>query len=121
MRRLVAIAALLVVAACRREQEDRRPRLEKTLTELRTAIAQFRDDNGRGPHTLEELVPRYLPRVPADPLTGSTTTWRLTTEEKVQPSADFSATAPPPSRPEIMDVHSGAPGADRDGRRWGEY
>jgi general secretion pathway protein G len=118
--RFVLIAALLL-AACRNEHPVHDAVMRDTLNQMRTAIDHFHDDNGRYPHTLEELVPRYLTRVPVDPVTNSAATWRLTTEETVRPSADFSATAPPESKPQIIDVHSGAPGADSSGKRWSDY
>ena len=116
------VLAVLLCAGCRTEERPvHDAAMRDTLAAMRTAIAHFHDDNSRHPHTLEELVPRYLPAIPRDPVTGSSTTWRLTTEETVQPSADFSVTAAPPSRPEIINVRSGAPGADSGGKPWAEY
>lgn len=116
------LLAVLLVTACRSEEgvvHD--AAMRDSLVKIRTAIAHFRDDNGRHPHALDELVPRYLPNVPVDPVTKSSTTWRLVTEETVQPSADFSATAAPASKPEIIDVRSGATGTDSTGKPWADY
>jgi hypothetical protein len=101
----------LVCFACKQPEVKRDPTaaLKQTLATMRGAIAAFRKDNGRYPRTLNELVPKYLPRIPADPATGSAATWRLVTEETVQPSSDFttnSSTAPSDSV--IIDVRSGA-------------
>ena len=116
------LLAALLCAACRTEERPVHDgAMRDTLAKMRTAIAHFRDDNARHPHTLDELVPRYLPAIPIDPVTKSSTTWRPTTEEAVRPSADFSATAAPPSTPEIINVRSGAPGADSTGKPWAEY
>ena len=41
-----------------------------TLMRVATAIAWYESEKGRVPERLDELVPRYLPRVPACPLTG---------------------------------------------------
>ena len=117
------LLAVLLCGGCRTDEE--RPvhdaAMRDTLAKMRTAIGHFHDDNSRHPHTLEELVPRYLPTIPVDPVTKSSTTWRLTTEETVHPSADFSATAAAPSKPRIINVRSGAPGADSTGKPWAEY
>jgi general secretion pathway protein G len=121
MRR--ALAAVLLLAACAKEAPVvvHDAAMRDTLAQLRTAIAHFRGDNNRGPHSLEELVPRYLAKVPIDPVTGSPTTWRLTTEEAVQPSTDFSTKTAEAPKPQIIEIHSGAPGADSTGKRWSEY
>jgi general secretion pathway protein G len=126
-------AALLVVLALaaggflvyrdREQREAERLRAEalaRTVTELRAAIAKHHADTGRYPATLQELVPQYLPKVPADPITGSAN-WRFTTEETVTPSEDFTAAAAPRPQPVITDVHSAAPGADANGRAWSDY
>jgi len=116
------LLAVLLCIACRSEERPvHDAAMRDTLAKMRTAITHFHDDNARHPHTLEELVPRYLAAIPVDPVTKSAMTWRLTTEETVQPSADFSATAAPPSKPEIINVRSGAPGADSTGRLWADY
>lgn len=122
MRARVAWFLLFALFACKRETApDHAPAMQQTLGTLRSAIAKFRDDNGRGPHSLEELVPRYLARVPADPVTNSAATWRLTTEESVQPNADFSPGTAAASAPQIVEIHSGAPGADPNGKPWADY
>jgi hypothetical protein len=79
MRALLLIAALLCAACGPDERVAHEATMRDTLAQMRTALAHFEDDNGRYPHSLDELVPRYLPRVPADPVTKSATTWRLTT------------------------------------------
>lgn len=105
---LLAIA--IVCAACERTAPDTRPQeLRAQLTSMRTAIRSFHRDHGRYPHSLEELVPKYLPSVPVDPMTGTNTTWRLTTEEIVPQNADFT-TAATQTQSYVLDVHSGAGG-----------
>jgi general secretion pathway protein G len=119
VRRGAAVLALLLVCtavatACKEEKRvDRDAELKKTLTEMRGAIDRFRQDNQRYPRSLDELVPKYLPRIPRDPITGSATTWQLVTEESVQPSSDFSTTAtaktaPAQNAPVVIDIRSGA-------------
>ena len=88
--------------------------LHEALKEMRGAIAKFHEDRGRHPHSLIELIPVYLHRIPVDPMTGGADTWRFTTEETVQPSEDFSDEAAPKSQTFIIDVHSSAPGYSND-------
>ncbi len=84
--------------------------LKATLYVMRNALDEYNKDHGRYPSTLQELVPKYLRKMPVDPVTKSSTTWQLITEETVQPSSDFTtattATAVP--RSVIIDVRSGA-------------
>jgi hypothetical protein len=121
MRAAAALTVLVVLGCNRAEEVQREAQMKEALLALRTAMTHFADDNGRGPATLEELVPRYLARVPVDPVTGSAKTWRLTTQETVRPSRDFSTDTTPPPKPEIIEVGSGAPGTDRAGKRWADY
>lgn len=121
MRVMFLVAALLCAACGPDERVAHEQPMRDTLAQMRGALAKFKDDNGRHPHSLDELVPRYLPRVPADPVTGSATTWRLTTEESVQPSSDFSTSTAAVAKPQIIAVHSGAPGTDSSGKRWSDY
>ncbi|HEX3068549.1 MAG TPA: hypothetical protein VHX14_08230 [Thermoanaerobaculia bacterium] len=82
---------------------------------MRHAIATYKKSHGHGPSTLHEA----MAHIPIDPLTHSTTTWRLTTEETVQVD-DFTPSASA-KRIEILEVHSGAGGRDGGGRRYSEY
>ena len=76
----------------------------------------------RYPKSLQELVPKYIRTIPKDPITGSDTTWRVTTEETVQPNNDFvSGAAAPNTEKYIVDVHSGASGKDANGVRFADY
>jgi general secretion pathway protein G len=95
--------------------------LRQTLASMRKAIRDFRAREGRYPRTLQELVPKDLPAIPVDPVTGLATIWRVTTEETVQPSSDFTPGAAPKSDSYIIDVHSGASGLDANGLPFGDY
>ena len=110
MRRAHVLLLLLVCLACKQPEVRRDDEgLKRTLATIRAALESFRKDNGRYPHTLDELVPQYLPSIPADPVTGSATTWRLVTEESVQPSADFTKDGTAAAHGAvIIDVRSGA-------------
>ncbi|HEY0158165.1 MAG TPA: hypothetical protein VGF28_12845 [Thermoanaerobaculia bacterium] len=109
-RALLAVA-LLLACACKQQEPVRRhdDAVKQTLARIRGAIATFQREQGRYPRTLEELVPKYLPAVPVDPATGSAKSWRLVTEETVQPNADFTTATSSPTGAVIIDVRSGAP------------
>ena len=50
--------------------------LKSTLHVMRDTIDRFRDDKGRYPETLQELVDQhYLKEIPVDPVTDSRQTW----------------------------------------------
>src|SRR5690349_2518168 len=95
--------------------------LKDNLATMREAIENFHHDQNRYPRTLQELVPRYMARIPVDPVTDSATTWRVTTEETVQPSSDFTTAAAPKGETYIVDVHSGAEGKDATGIPFASY
>lgn len=98
------------------------------LAEMRAALARYKADTGQYPHTLEELIPKYLRVIHPDPLTNAAD-WRVTTEETVQPSSDFQTTTAEASKPAlsgvegpvIIDVRSNAPGTDRSGVPYANY
>lgn len=95
--------------------------LQDNLATMRKAIKNFHDDNGRYPHNLNELVPNYIRRIPLDPFTEEAD-WRVTTEETVRPSSDFStSTTGTASETYIIDVHSNASGKDATGKPLADY
>jgi hypothetical protein len=118
--RAFLVFVLLGALACKDHQAEREALLRQHLAQMRAAIARHRSETGRHPSTLHDLVPRYLPAIPNDPVAQSND-WRFTTEETVQPSADFQTSTVLPSSSVIIDVHSSAPGADRDGVLYSNY
>ncbi|HEX7831278.1 MAG TPA: hypothetical protein VF787_16595 [Thermoanaerobaculia bacterium] len=88
-------------------RDERVDMLRTDLTQIRKSIAKFKEDNGRYPHSLEELVPKYMRRIPADPVTRRPN-WKLDTEETVVPTNDFGATTTAKSETYVIDVHSAA-------------
>lgn len=76
-------------------QKAREAVLKQTLFVLRDVIDKYRGDKGKYPPTLADLVTAgYLRVVPADPLTGSASTWQEMQEDQ---------------EGGIWDVHSGSP------------
>jgi general secretion pathway protein G len=74
---------------------------------MRDVIAQYHGDKGSYPESLEALIDQgYLRKVPTDPFTKSTVTWRLTYEGR--PGTEGTRG--------IVNVHSGARGKTHDGR-----
>ena len=77
--------------------------LRQNLAAIRESIDRFHADRDRYPAALQELVlARYLLTVPMDPMTERSDSWVLVA---------------PPGHPagQVFDVHSGAPGAAKDG------
>jgi general secretion pathway protein G len=78
--------------------------LLENLRTTRQAIDKFYGDQGRYPDSLDELVARkYLHKLPFDPVLESSRTWTLLPPE-------------PPSRGNVAEIRSRAPGATHDGR-----
>jgi general secretion pathway protein G len=81
--------------------------LRSNLHSMRDVISQYHGDRGSYPESLEALIDAgYLRKVPIDPFTKSQMTWRLTYEGC--PGMDGTRG--------VVNVHSGAHGAARDGR-----
>jgi general secretion pathway protein G len=106
---VMAIVALLVSIAAPRyfRSVDRAKEnaLRTSLNVMRDALDQFAADKGRFPDSLSELVEaRYLRSVPADPATGSSTTWIILSP------------VDPATKGKVYDIRSGAAGRASDGR-----
>ena len=120
--RLRALLLLSLLALACREKVDtaRDETLKQDLVQMRQAIAKYRADTGHYPPSLEALVPRYLAAIPNDPITRAKD-WRLTTEESVEPSSDFTTGTSTAPAAVVVDVHSAASGADRNGVPYSNY
>lgn len=109
MRLRTFIAIALLAVACQHEEPPQYDAdIRSKLAVMRQAIHRFHRDKGRYPYTLNELVPNYLRAIPIDPVTESTTTWQLITEDTVQPNSDFTTATSEQPKPVIIDVRSGA-------------
>lgn len=117
---IIGILAGVAIANVKYAQRKaREAALKHNLFEMRKAIDDFYADNQRYPNDLNELVPKYLRKIPKDPITNS--------EEWEQvPATD---TALPGDVPEtemsdsgagsgIMDVKSLAEGTTLDGEAY---
>ena len=118
---LGAVYGTFIIRAEKIAHFERAHHLRLNLQEMRKGIADFRAAEGRYPRDLTELVPKYLRKIPVDPVTKTATTWRVTTEETVQPSNDFTSAAPAKDETYIIDVHSSATGMDANGKPFADY
>jgi general secretion pathway protein G len=119
---IVLLGAAYSARTIHKEKEQHYARaaaLKDNLASMRKAIARFRETEGRYPRTLPELVPKYLRRIPTDPVTNKAE-WRLETEETVQPSTDFTEKVPATAS-YVIDVRSTAGGKDADGVPFSTY
>lgn len=112
---LAAVGLLLAVAAPRYVQHldvAREVTLKEDLRAMRDAIDKFYSDQGRYPGALEELVTkRYLRAVPVDPLTGSSSSWKVVAPSNGSNTQDAG----------VFDVRSGANGQARDGSHYAAW
>ncbi|HVE71521.1 MAG TPA: type II secretion system protein G [Thermoanaerobaculia bacterium] len=121
MKSRAVLLIVLVAFACREKYDAARDAaLKDNLFQMRKAIENYRADHGTYPPSLDALVPNYIRKIPADPITRETN-WRVTTEESVQPSADFTTGTAAAASAVVVEVHSAAPGSDRDGVPYANY
>jgi general secretion pathway protein G len=110
---LAGIAIVQQRYAVRKAQEAA---LRTDLFEMRKAIDNFFADKQRYPTDLNELVPRYLRKIPPDPLT-KTADWETVQDNPADPNApsatDTTGTAAQMG-PGVIDIKSKAQGATLD-------
>jgi general secretion pathway protein G len=108
---LVSIAVPLYQKSILRTKETV---LRNNLMTLRTVIDEYTYDKQKAPQTLQDLVQEgYLLRVPEDPMTGSTTTWRIVMEDATQSANQ--------TEPGIFDVHSTSDKISLDGTPYADW
>jgi general secretion pathway protein G len=110
---VMSVVALLVALAVPRYfgnlEKSKETALRHTLAVTRDSIDKYYADNGKYPDELATLVSkRYLRSLPVDPITESSATWTV-----VPP--------PDPEKAGVYDVRSGAEGAGRNGKPFGEW
>src|SRR5262245_6285542 len=98
------------VGSLRRAKEGA---LQQNLWTMRKAVDFYANDKGKRPLSLDELVSAgYLREIPADPFTRSNRTWTIEREKE---------SSAPNTPAGIIDVHSGAAGADKNGMGYNRY
>lgn len=110
---VIAIIGILATMALPSMQRSiiraRETSLKNTLFVFRDVIDQYYGDHGRYPDSLEDLVTKgYIRSVPADPFTGSRTTWIVIPPEGEEEGA-------------VYDVHSGSYKVGLDGKPYNEW
>ena len=96
--------------------------LKTNLRTIRDLIDQYYGDQGHYPETLDVLVDKgYVRLVPYDPLTKSSTTWKLVFEEPDPLLEPAETDVPESGEPGIIDVHSGSPAIALDGSPYAEW
>ena len=87
--------------------------LQQNLWAMRRAIDFYWQDKERPPQSLKELANAgYLREIPADPFTKSNQTWVVEREK---------TSSVPGAAPGVSDIHSGASGADKNGKAYNQY
>lgn len=87
--------------------------LQQDLWAMRRAIDYYKTDKEKAPQSLQDLVQAgYLREIPIDRLTKSNKTWVIGNKAE---SSEQTAKAG------ITDVHSGASGADANGKPYNQY
>ena len=108
---LVSIAIPLYQKSILRTKESV---LRNNLMTLRTTIDEYTYDKQKAPQALQDLVQEgYLRQVPVDPMTGSSTTWKIVMEDALQSVNQ--------SEPGIFDVHSGSDKMGLDGTPYSDW
>jgi len=110
---VLAIVALLLTLAVPRffpsVDASRDTILRENLRNTRDVIDQYRDDTGRYPDSLEQLVEKkYLRELPMDPVLESRDGWTI------EPPAEG-------EQGEVGNLRSSAPGNDRNGTPYAEW
>ena len=108
---LVAIAVPMYQKSILRTKETV---LKQNLFTLRTVIDEYTYDKGKAPQSLQDLVTEgYVRDVPADPMTGSNTGWKIIMEDAV--------TSINQTEPGIFDIRSGSDKKSLEGTPYNEW
>ena len=107
------LAGIAVVQVKNMQRKARETALKKDLHDMREAIDNFYADKQRYPSDLNELVPKYLQRIPKDPITKAQD-WNAITEQPDPDEPPNNDASGNPVAPGISDVKSKAPGSTMD-------
>lgn len=96
--------------------------LKTNLRTIRDLIDQYYGDQGHYPESLDVLVERgYVRQVPYDPITKSSTDWKLVFEEPDPLAEPAETDVPEGGEPGIIDVHSASEAISLDGTPYAEW
>jgi general secretion pathway protein G len=113
---IIGILASIAVANVKfAQRKAREAALKDNLFEMRKAIDNFYADKQRYPNDLNELVPNYLKKIPADPVTMKVD-WEAVMDDPMSLDGEMSASTDPEEmqQPGVVDVKSKAPGTTLD-------
>ena len=113
---LAAVAIINVRYGVRKAQEAA---LKDNLYSMRKAIDNFYADKQRYPANLEELVPNYIRRIPADPVSGQPD-WDLVMDDPLDEDSTAETDPTALMAPGVVDVKSKAEGQTLDGVAYNE-
>lgn len=114
---LAAVAIMNVKYAQRKAEEAA---LKHDLFEMRKAIDDFYADNQRYPNDLNELVPKYLRRIPEDPFTKQVDWDQIPATDTANPADVPESEQAQQGGAGIIDIKSKAPGTTLDGKPYNE-
>lgn len=108
---LIAVAVPLYQKSILRAKESV---LRNNLFTIRTVLDEYTYDKQKAPQSLQDLVTEgYLRKVPADPITGTDSSWKTISEDPGN-SVDQNA-------PGIWDVRSGSDKTSLEGTPYSEW
>lgn len=113
------LASLAIINVRYAQRKAREAALMDNLHTMRSAIDNFYADRQRYPSSLNELVPNYIRKLPADPITKQVD-WEEVMDDPYAYSPDGGEPIPSETDPEAMsqpgvvDVKSRAPGSTLD-------
>jgi general secretion pathway protein G len=105
------LAGIALINVRTAQTKAREAALKDNLFQMRKAIDNFYADKQRYPASLEELVPNYIRRIPADPITMQQD-WETVMDDPLSLDGEMSADTDPnaTTQPGIIDVKSRAEG-----------
>ena len=108
---LVSIAVPMYQKSILRAKESV---LKNNLFTMRTVIDEYTYDKQKAPQSLQDLVTDgYLKDIPADPITGSNSSWKVVMEDATQSVNQ--------SEPGIWDVRSGSDKTSLEGTPYADW
>ncbi|HEX8172003.1 MAG TPA: type II secretion system protein [Thermoanaerobaculia bacterium] len=110
------LAAVAVVNVKFAQRKAREAALKDNLFQMRKAIDNFYADKQHYPTDLNELVPNYIRKIPADPISGQPD-WEAVMEDPLSLENGMSSDPDPNAllQPGVIDVKSKSPGKTLDG------
>ena len=107
------LAAVALVNVRFAQRKAREAALKDNLFHMRKAIDSFYADKQRYPSDLNELVPNYLRKIPADPITQQAD-WDVVMDDPSDPETAVETDPQAMSQPGVIDVKSRAEGQTLD-------